>query len=302
MAATSLPSLNKSTKTDKDDSTTATSQNDDSKSTTDTSTKSDGSKMPSITSSSKGLPKLSSSTSSSSSFPTPTITPPSSHDNPNISRSSVPSGTVFIAVGAVAGFIFLSFILVLFIKKLIAKKNASKTLALDSESSSNYGGGGEKFNGGNAEFYSTTSNLKQSSVKIPLLYEQPNADSSMSDITGSFLKPEQNLYSTLDKDTSQQQNKRRSMFVSPTAEVMNFNKNKTHSRFLSTGAGSSHTRDHSNLNINDNSVPDLRHSRIESFDTNTDIRLTSPERSPPRAANRGHRTVPSQYLESMFED
>lgn len=188
---------------------------------------------------------------------------------------------------------------------MIAKRNAKRALSLDSESSSYGGGGGgagnrEKFTQQHPSLYATNSSLNQSSVKIPLLYEQSAGDKSMSDINEMFSKPEQDFYSTLDNNKDQQ-NKRKSLFVSPTAEVMNYNKDKTHSRLLSGHfASEQHTRESSGVVTG--SIPDLRHSRNPSIDANTEIRLTSPERSPPRNSNRGHRTVPSQYLESMFEE
>ncbi|CCH43566.1 hypothetical protein BN7_3118 [Wickerhamomyces ciferrii] len=245
---------------------------------------------------STGLPTLS--TSSSSQISTPTITPPSADDNPNIWKSSVPSGTVFIAVGAIAGFIFLSFMTLIFIKKLMAKKYAKKTLFIDNESSSSFGGSGsEKYsnNNNNGGFYNTQQN--QSAVKIPLLYDQTKIG-SVDNIPDTSMTNEQNLFSTLDTE----QNKRKSMFISPTAEVMNYNKN---SRFLGANQGGpapsisySHTRENSSII---GSLPDLRHTRQNSYDP-SETSSSTPNRSPHRGANRAQRTIPSAYLESMFED
>lgn len=270
----SMPNLSTGT------TSTGTSTTKDSSSTTTAS-----SNKSTSTGSTSKLPKLSSTTTSastsSSSYATPTITPPSAEDNPYIWKSNTPSGTVFIAVGAVAGFIFLSFILVLFIKKLMAKRTAKHTLSLDSESGGSPGMRAEKINN---PFYATSTN--PSTIKIPLLYEQP--EKSFSDINDTLMKPEQNLFSTLDNDP----NKRRSMFISPTAEVMNYN--KSNSKILS------HNMENNSISVS-GSIPDFRHGRTNSYDYQ-DVGLQSPERSPHRSPNRGHRTVPSQYLEAMFEE
>lgn len=262
---------------------TATSTTQASSTTTASSNKSSGTS----TGSTSKLPKLSSTTTSastsSSSYAIPTITPPSSDGNPNIWKSKAPSGTVFIGVGAVAGFIFLSFILVLFIKKLLAKRTAKNTLSLDSESGAASMMGGRI---GEKSIYGHSAN--PSTIKIPLLYEQP--EKSYNDLSDTLLKPEQNLFSTLDSDY----NKRRSMFISPTAEVMNYNMNKSNSRVFNN--------DVENNNIGGSGpIPEFRHGRTKSYDYQ-DVELQSPERSPHRSPNRGHRTVPSQYLEAMFED
>jgi hypothetical protein len=119
-------------------------------------------------------------------------------------------------------------------------------------------------------------------------------------VSDPFAKPNDNMFSVLDTND----NKRRSMFISPTAEVMGFkgghnrvvsNMNHFASTTTITGGGSE-TGSFAQPRQN-------RHERSGSYDNYTDVSLQSPERSGSQRAYTGRtRTVPSQYLESMFED
>lgn len=100
--------------------------------------------------------------------------------------------------------------------------------------------------------------------KIPLLY---NEDSNN---RYDLAEREMNMYSTLNDDSN---NKRRSMFLSPTAEVMSFNKNQTH-----------HQRMVSSFTIQSN-----------------DQSYEAPQQSE-RGSNRQHKATPSAYMDNMFDD
>ena len=94
-----------STNTD-DDKTTSTSTS------TSTGTSSKNTKLPSLTTKTTDGSTLTTSTGTSStetaSYTTPVMELPSAKGNPNIWSSNKPTGTVFIAVGSAAGFIFLA--------------------------------------------------------------------------------------------------------------------------------------------------------------------------------------------------
>jgi hypothetical protein len=252
------------------------------------------------------MPKIVATTSTSTqTWETPTITPPSAADNPNIWKSNMPSGLVFIAVGAVAGFIFLVFLLILLITRLIANRNAKKSvLILDSSSFSSGGGGSsEKPN----PFYShlsttSTNQMKHNPYmqnKIPLLYNESsdfNSSTDVSDVQGK--NNEANFYSTL-SNPDDAANKRKSMFLSPTAEVMSFNKKQNyHQRLMgsSTNLSSVYTE----------SPSQVGHRHLDSIDSHTDISLQPQNENNQREGSSkqkaARRTVPSAYLESMFED
>lgn len=124
--------------------------------------------------------------------------------------------------------------------------------------------------------------------KIPLLYvsnTRQMSTTSINEMDGHIHSQEQ-LFSTLDATD----NKRRSMFISPTAEVMGF---KTSNHTLPIAANAATIPETERLN---------RHDRAESYDTNTDVSLQSPERGPHKAYVGRTKTVPSQFLESMFEN
>ncbi|ONH69898.1 hypothetical protein BON22_0264 [Cyberlindnera fabianii] len=246
--------------------------------------------MPSLSS----MPTISGT--ASTTWTTPTMTPPTATDNPYVWRSSAPTGTVFIAVGAVAGFILLCLLLLFITKRFLAKRAAKKSLVLTDSSSNSFSNGGaaEKLLGSN--FSTSKTNLRKSlsQGKIALLYDTKDADTSVSDFSDGYMKSSEALYSTLEA----RDNKRRSMFISPTAEVMNLTKN--HHKTLSSVSDLGPIKDESNL-------PESRenyHNRQESsgYDDYKNISLQSPERGSNRAYKPRSKVVPSQYLENMFEE
>lgn len=259
------------------------------------------------------MPKITTTATSTATttWTTPSITPPSSGQNPFIWRTSAPSGTVFIAVGAVAGFILLCFALFLITRNVLARRTARNSLALDDDSNSDSFQNGPQFE---KHMYSQTDLRKSvSQGKIPLLYTQSNGNSkeassfSVSDGSdnGYGSKPQENPFSALDATD----NKRKSMFISPTAEVMGF---KNHNmRVISTmsNLGSTTTVNAGGSDVassfQQNSTRENRHDRHDrhgSYDNYTDVSLQSPERGSQRAYKGRSRAAPSQYLESMFED
>ncbi|CEP20899.1 unnamed protein product [Cyberlindnera jadinii] len=275
--------------------------------------------MPTITSTTtsatkSGMPVITVTEAGSTTWTTPDITPPAAGDNPNIWRSSAPSGTVFIAVGAVAGFIMVIFALVLILRNWLARRTARESVVLDDNNSTNsFGSGGlmEK-----NQLYHSSSDLRKSvsQGKIPLLYStytKEFSNDSVADFSDpGYTRSHENIFSTLDATD----NKRKSMFISPTAEVMGLKSqppNQRHSRVLSSlsniastttvnGGGSEVTSSYQ-------TPPQVgsrfnRHERTGSYDNYGEVSLTSPERGSQREYKSRSRAVPSQYLDSMFED
>lgn len=277
------------------------------------------------------LPKISVTTSTTSqSWATPTITPPSASDNPNVWRSSAPAGTVFIAVGAVAGFFLLCFIVFLFIRKLLAHENAKHSLSFDSDSDDSF----MPLNGNKPQLSNKISNPFHSSAskgessddvseeqKYPALYDRSDYNDSVTNVSSdAYLKQPEGLYSTLETQSANNL-KRKSMFVSPTAQVMQLKAQPSMSTLSlayqnsATNGANTHTRVYSNVNSfgtnpNDSTsqfsqnvaVPAQRmnnHRRDTSYDS---LYLQSPERSLNRSNGKINRNVPSVYLDAMFED
>lgn len=139
-----LPALKTATKQDATTTEQATSKNDDQTKTTTTNDKAKSTntgKDDQTTTKKKAMPHLTSKTtstidsaqtsfsyssSSSSHYTTPTIDIPSAKGNPYVWSSDKPTGTVFIAVGAVAGFLFLAVLIFLLVNSWITYSQAKQ--------------------------------------------------------------------------------------------------------------------------------------------------------------------------------
>lgn len=245
---------------------------------------------------------------STTSYATPTITPPSSSNNPYVWRSTLPTGTVFIAVGAVAGLLLAIFVLVLLLKRARARRAATRSVALAHEDPFIRHQGLTSKADIRLDDYDDCSNYSGNSrpakqVKIPLLNQNlgPHQDLASVGPGESEAEPEADdsleiledrnaeFFSTLDND------KRRSMFVSPTAEIMGHVGHNTSTSRLTPLK-------------KERSVSPERRGRLEeldnrSYDDFSTVKLASPERSASSSPQRkAHRAVPSIQLESMFEE
>ncbi|KAH3687005.1 hypothetical protein WICPIJ_002030 [Wickerhamomyces pijperi] len=311
--------------------------------TADTTTTDATSSMPVLS-----LPKISATTSTTThAWVTPTITPPSAASNPNIWRSSAPEGTVFIAFGAIAGSAFLALFIFLILRRWWADRNTRTALSFDSDaherflvhedSNMNLKASKSSDKISNPFLSSSKSDSSDSGSsdehKYPQLYDKSGYNDSVTNVSDAYLKAPENFYSTLELQGSN--NKRKSMFVSPTAEVMHLRNqvaasnldpghpNSTNSSVtgLTAPVGPRNSRVFSTLNSfaagnNDSgslfsshngstvgaAVPAQRlnnHKRDISMDS---VTLQSPDRSQTRGNNRHNKNVPSVYLDSMFED
>lgn len=174
-----------------------------------------------------GMPTLSSSTES---YTTPSVSVPPNNNNPFIIRQHNPSGTVFIAVGAIVGAILVGFILYHLIVSLTASRLAKKTSANDRILYEKY-----ESNNNNAYGYSSmtpTSTLNNfeyrshhhgSSIsKLPLLNRSfvnlPGGGSQSGDSS--------TIYQS-DVMVPASKNDLTKMFISPTAEVMQHKKSRS---------------------------------------------------------------------------
>lgn len=200
-------------------------------------------------------------------YTTPSITVPANSANPYILRDVNPSGTVFIAVGAIVGAILLGFVLFHLINSLTASRLAKKAFFNDKQMY-------EKYQNNNNTAYgispSTTldfggggqgHNHSHSVTKLPLLSSQGTKSMTglgggVGGAGGSQFGDTSTLYqSEIGGTAATSKHDLTKMFVSPTAEVMSHNVNKP-----------------SHIN---NSVPDLSYlGSSTNLSTNTDRNST----------------------------
>lgn len=226
-------------------------------------------------------------TQTTSSYTTPVMLVPPLNNNPYLLRSSLKDGTVFIAFGAVLGFIFVAFVAYFVVRLLMARKNTRFTAGREKDFYNMYlheamggGGGGagsyQKVMGSPSR--STTNVLRipfahhanpsevHSSLGLPLLVNQPVSQAPLihqADVTR--------------------------MFVLPTADLMNY-KRHGHTRLMATLGSSTSVNNHSNPNlvVLPQRPPALVLSRLDLLPQG-------------RSVNKHKRQAPSTYLESLFD-
>lgn len=186
--------------------------------------------------------------SSSSSEVTPTITPPSPDGNPHIMQlvDLPPRGTVFIAVGACVGAIFLAIIIWWAISIYISHQNtkhSGQNVYNDNGNiinSSSYNGrfGHRHQNSLISQFTSSTysdnnsSNFEKDDEKVSsservstrrslfnLTRSNTREPFSDDDISIDYNEPEQETFNVIQNDAFMYNNNRSSLFISPTLEV-----------------------------------------------------------------------------------
>ena len=179
-----------------------------------------------------GMPSL---TSSSDSYTTPSISVPPNSNNPFIIRQHNPSGTVFIAVGAIVGAILLGFILYHLIVSCTASRVAKKTSTNDRILYEKY-----ESNNNNAYGYS---NMTPTSTLNNFEYKSHHHGSSISKLPllnrsfanlpggGSQVGDNSTIYQS-DVAAPASKHDLTKMFISPTAEVMQHKKTKSYNPSL----------------------------------------------------------------------
>ncbi|CAK9435427.1 uncharacterized protein LODBEIA_P01540 [Lodderomyces beijingensis] len=256
-------------------------------------------------------------------YTTPSVSVPPNNDNPFIIRQHNPSGTVFIAVGAIVGSILLGFILYHLILSLSASRLAKRTSDHDktlyekyqSNNNNAYGFANvtptSTFNHFTNEYPGHTT--APSISKLPLL-SRPGANfgTSQSGDGSTIYQSDIAAGATSKHDLTK-------MFISPTAEVMQqkrfksqYNASLTNLPFGSSATNlvnpSPATNRHSQL------VPNLY---ISGEGNNSDYSLAQSQGPPhPRShqltpeqndvrqqleRTNPRQTVPSMYLEDLFE-
>ncbi|GEQ67100.1 hypothetical protein JCM33374_g763 [Metschnikowia sp. JCM 33374] len=299
-----LPGLKTGTTSSSTTSTTSTSTDTSTTQTTSSSSETTG-KASTTGKGLPGLPGLPTLTSSSSSldYTTPAIRIPGNVKNPYITRTSQPSGTVFIAVGSVVAVILLVFALFHLCKSFTASSLAKKTV--DDEKyayqkfahNNNVAYGGQNRASQSALFNNTE--YKGSVSKLPLM---GNNQLSVGNLASLGHEYSSSVLSEADGPTSHQD--LTTMFISPTKE-MTSNRAASHTLNASFGNVSMYGRSTTdvahapNSNRHSSTVPNYYIN--ESFN-NSEYNL-APDASNPRApGDRKQRNpIPSMYLDDLID-
>lgn len=275
----------------------------------------------------RAMPKLTSGSqtaSSSKKFATPTITPPSIKGNPHIWSSNKPSGTVFIAVGSIVGFIFLVIVLAYVISAYISRRQTDKLRyeSVDHEFHSHVNGPASKVNlfskripredsydSEKAGFLSKAAQTPQSrSVARLLDMQEPERMSPGLTHHDSTTSLAQEFYSSIqDQNTAQN---RKSLFISPTVEVINQQRKSMLLQNLGNSTTSLISEPGTDLNRPERAASPSRKAPHQSRNktslssalTSVKSRSTSPGKGSLREKPLDRAKIPSAYLEKMLED
>lgn len=195
--------------------------------------------------------------------------------------------TVFICFGAILGTILLSYLGFLVWRSYTSKKDTA-----------------ENYNDANTGYYgSDPGEATGSSSRLPLLKPKNSSLSQFSMIRPNSPQPMQQM---------KQNDVTRLQFVSPTFEAMNMSKQNenrpqiSEPTMLSTSnlsvSNATHNRNSSYLSM---PLHQRDSSYMPALGSTSEISLAAPRKSTAPATRQtrtGHRTVPSMYLESMFDD
>lgn len=266
--------------------------------------------MPGVTQTTEedSMPTL---TGSSDSWTTPAITVPANADNPYIIRQHNPTGTVFIAVGVIVGFILLSFIGYHLFKSLRASFLAKRASESDRMMY-------EKYQNNNNMAYGNSlgynSDFQPSVSKLPLL-SHSRSRSLLNGLNYSSQGGDTSTIYASDTGAAVSKNDLTKMFISPTAEVMTHKRNKSGNLINSSRSviGASTT------NLANPNPATSRHSQLIpnlylSNEVNSEYSLATRPLSATKAeqdstsdedksnTNRApRRAIPSMYLEDLIE-
>lgn len=263
--------------------------------------------LPKLLTTERSLPKLST-TATGESYTTPSMTVPPSQSNPYIIRQHNPSGTVFIAVGAIVGAILLAFILYHLIVSLTASRLAKKSLASDKQMYEKYQSNNNTayagLGGGNITPL-TTMNLSEYLSRLPFL---TSSRTNLGGFGGSQVGDTSTIYAS-ESGAATSKHDLTKMFISPTAEVMQ------HKRVRSAYGGSSLNLTllgggmaGSSPNVGQHRVSKVPSMYMNSETNNSQTSLTgSPAQNPQSPRNvlttpvKSRNTIPSMYLEDLID-
>ncbi|SCW01994.1 LAFE_0E11804g1_1 [Lachancea fermentati] len=258
--------------------------------------------------------------SSTLSYSVPTITPPSTEGNPNIWSAGQPSGTIFIAVGAIVGTAFLALLIWYFATAYISRRQTQK-LRLESidqqfrsHISDTFPDASNGFDSSAKEIYDLEKDApykgsnpswhkKSNSHSMIRLLGSDNADDypqrRTSQDSGSSIPQE--MFSSI-QDSNQAQN-RRSLFISPTVEISNQHRRSRLLQNMNNSVSSLVSGLEPNPELNKPERAASPERKKKSFNRNQSSQGgTAPSLSPTRRMKADRKETPSMYLEHMLED
>lgn len=221
---------------------------------------------------------------------TPTMVIPLADNNPFIARQKNPTGTVFIAVGAIVGAILLAFILYHLIISVVAAKLAKRNVARDKRELEKYNMNAAAYGYGVSPSTTTFLDFGTRDLRVPLLNRASGmgffpAGPPLSAADTSTIYQLEAGAATLKHDLTK-------MFVSPTAEMQ-------HKRAKSYAASAT------NLSFANNglatNLPGNRHLTLIPLmymDNGASEQLLD---IPKRDSHGGRKTIPSMYLEDLID-
>lgn len=245
------------------------------------STESDG-ELPSLASSSDALPVLPSLSTSSATYTSVSMVVPSSRDNPFISSTTKPRGTVFIGLGSAAAFVLLLFGLYHLIKSLLASTVAKKTVNNEKRAYQKFADNAiYRENNRSSTIFE---NLTAQTSKMPSFGKGPSSFSVAQNDNSYY----ELMVPTTHEDLT-------NMFISPTREVM---------------AGKSRSLVDSHVNVSTlgygksglNTAGSRSSQHVPSmyfYETPSNSTIAVPIRTPEKPKRRA---VPSMYLEDLLDD
>ncbi|ODV61814.1 uncharacterized protein ASCRUDRAFT_75089 [Ascoidea rubescens DSM 1968] len=159
------------------------------------------------------------------SIPSAVVTIPSSNDNPFILRSNNPSGMAFIVVGIImavfAFIVFVYFLINIYIANRLVKENSKFMAKNDPESSKLL-----MDSNNNLSHNNLSSNNLNTNNRSSFDYSIINHDNSLNDLSNSNPSIPQRLSVIPDPSNNDHRKSSKSMFISPTADILNQSKYK----------------------------------------------------------------------------
>lgn len=248
-----------------------------------------------------------------STYTTPSIVVPISGNNPFIIRENNPTGTVFIAVGAIVGAILLGFTLYHLIVSVTASRMAKKTLAMDKKIY-------EKYHHNNSTAYGFTGGVTPTSTTFNFGHENHGSISKLplmnpskvfsGNFNGSQQGDNSTIYASETNGAATDKRDLTKMFISPTAEVMQHKRVRT-SQYNPIFSNASLAGSTANLNNPGNRHSQLVPSLYMNMEANNSedglkegsehpaYSINSSQQNTPGRNNR--RALPSMYLEDLID-
>ncbi|WPK26954.1 hypothetical protein PUMCH_004325 [Australozyma saopauloensis] len=230
-----------------------------------------------------GLPTLTTTSATSATFTTPAIDVPSIKNNPFISSTNKPRGTVFIGVGSAVAAVLVLFGLYNLIKSFMASSLAKKTVNNEKRSYQRF-----------ADNAAYRDNNRSSTVFDNLTTVGSRLPPGPGSYTGSQYEGSNSFFELMPVTSHQDLT---NMFISPTREVMT-----GHSRSLADSQVNVSTLGSGRPGLNAIGNRSSQHMPSMYFHEGASNSTVGAGAVPTRTPERRRRAVPSMYLEDLVDD